>query len=1083
MIKQLSASSILIFALGLAGCDLSGKKAPPSGTGTTGASFEVLSIDGDMYTDKVDPVFLTPASRLFNMKACMIDNLYRKQIANQRFTVWDGQGKLIADRVSDDKGCLTWQERPNVNFFAKSEYIFQTRTLHGEGSARGEAKMPVAFNPWIHGEALDPVVDLTHEGVSSYNAVATSFVNEQKSFLWLEKLDLQNVHEISAQNGKLTLAARLQFPALFLTKDTQGRDVPVSISGGKYKAVFTLFVQNPDSGTQEPLSRLEIAEMTAEKGLINKDIQFTLAHIPTSGVYRIAFRLIPLGGPATLGEFQGTFDLGNVDTYLWASNTTAQLSSEVYGKSGTYSVANIESLQASTTNTSASEPAYFIDPKVTCMWDRIEVETETAIHRTIIYRTQFCVTRRDNKKVPKDTMIHVKKNSGEEVDLPTNKDGCVDFEDKISHNFFEPECRQISTAHLSNSELGLDADAPLQLNPWHGYGTFCRDARIVGPDEMAKIENAEQCKAARPKSELFIDAFDMNMQQADYQIDNNLDLITKKKFLLGINMRTARPSNQLDGRGLYEPLRKGLYLLRWVVLRNGYEAPDKAYNFIDGSEDVVQSSGGRIMHQIWVKIKDARTLDSRNRILLQVSTIDESKVEKVDENEWRPKAGLTVKDIEVEAGLPTVIYEGNFVPRDNGYILVVPYSLNHLDGTAKAQLDYFKGWTDRGLVTPNVSLFPDRFNGLADIITMGRELEKLHEQSLADIRNSYEAIQDLTEIKAGQSLTEKLPYESFVDVMNAKQPNSDFHYYMCDYWARTQIPAIMKEHGVENVDRFITEDNRRHCITSRGWDFADIGLFYWMGARKYPFLIYQNVLRAEEASVNGTLFEGRNYNIAVGEQFSMGSRFVNTTDVTFKLPVGKIPVVGQILELGFGLSNTSTFRSDHGTDMTFGTQSVLRSEETTLPITLKKYRRCMIVRMNPEITSRMAYFRLMIRKIEDEVARSQAQREMFQKGIEVCGPLITEPYNTKENYYFVQTQMPPGAQQDSADLRNRGYSVQLRGVRDMTAFMQLGRSQITNPDTMGNDPKSFEAWSANMAETFQVVTPASPGVILEDIYY
>jgi hypothetical protein len=1083
MIKQLSASSILIFALVLAGCDLSGKKAPPSGSGTSGASFEVLAVDGKMFTDQVDPVFLTPKSRLFNMTACMIDNLYRKQIANQRFTVWDQQGNLIADRVSDDHGCLTWQERPRLNYFAKSEYIFQTRTLRGEGSARGEVKLPIAMNPWLHGETglIDPVVDLNHAGVSSYNAVATSFVSEQKSYLWLENVDLQNIHEAKSETGGLVFEGRIQIPAQFLTKDTHGTDVAVPIPSGKYKAEFTLFVESGENRNQEVLDRIFIDGLTAEKSLITKDIRFSLPHIPESGVYRIGLKLIPVEGPATLGEFQGTFDLGNVDAFLWSGNATAKLSSEVYGKSGTFS---LTALDAQIPNVTAGAPskAYHVDPLVTCMFDRVEVETETAIHRTIIYRTQFCIRRMDNQKPRKNIMIHVKRNRGDEIDVPTNDNGCVDFEDKISHNFFEPECRQISTAHLSNKELGLDEDAPLQLNPWHGYGTFCRDARIVSREELSKIEDPAMCKATRPKTELFIDAFDMNLQEVNYEVDNNLNLTTKRKVILGINMRTSRPSNQLDGRGLVEPLRQGLYLLRWVMIRNGYEDPNKAYNYMDGDELVVRSNGGRLMHQIWVKLKDARTLDSRNRILIEVSTIDEHKVEKVGD-EYRPKAGYSIKDIEVEAGLPRIIYEGNFETKANGYVLVIPFDLKKLDGTAKPQLDAFKGWTDRGLVTPDASLFPDHFESLKDMIAMGREIERLQGLTLSDIRNSYETLQDLKEVHKGESLTEALPYDKFIETMNSKQPEWYFHSDLCKYWARQQIPEVMKEFGVEGIPNAFKEEFRVRCLTARNSGLGSWDLLHWIGIRNDIFLVYQNILRAEEAKYVDTLPLGRNYNISVGEQFSMGSRFVNTTDATFKLPIGKIPVVGEILEMGFGLSNTSTFRSDHGTDMTFGSSTLLRAEESTLKLSLSKYRRCMVIRMNPSITKKMSYWRVMLNQIGDEVKRAQAERTLAQRGIEVCGPLETEPLPVEEKYFYVQTQLAPGSLQDPADLRNRSYSLQIRGMRDMSAFLQLGRSQITNPDTMGQDPKSFEAWTSNMEETFQAVTPASPGVILEDIYY
>ena len=100
-----------------------------------------------MQADKVDPVFLTPTSRLFNFKVCVIDNLYQKQVSNQPFSIWIGDER-VANARSEENGCITWQERRPLNFFARSEYIFQARTIRGEGASQGQILIPLAINAY-----------------------------------------------------------------------------------------------------------------------------------------------------------------------------------------------------------------------------------------------------------------------------------------------------------------------------------------------------------------------------------------------------------------------------------------------------------------------------------------------------------------------------------------------------------------------------------------------------------------------------------------------------------------------------------------------------------------------------------------------------------------------------------------------------------------------------------------------------------------------------------------------------------------------------------------------------------------------
>ncbi len=1076
-----SVSSILIVALAMTGCDLTGKKRPPEGASPSGATFQVETVKGEMKPDRVDPVFLTPTTRLLTFTVCLIDNLYRKQVANQPFSIWNGE-QFIAQPTSQENGCVTWEERPPVNFFARSEYIFQTRIVRGEGASRGQLAIPLAINPWLHGEGIPAVVDLKRDKVGSYNAAVTSFVSEQKSHLWLERLELQNIREWSTTGGRLTLQTRVQLPTQFLGKDTSGRDVIVPISGGRYNLELTLFAETGESRAISVLDRRVIEGIGASRGLLNADVQISPAFIPTSGVYKMGVRLVPVDGPATLGAFEGTFDIASVTDFVWTGTVPATLSAEVYGKSGVYTLGFLDSHQPASPGMGQTT-AYFIDKSVSCSFDRVVTETETAIARTLSYRVQYCVRRRDNQVLREGVPIRVHRNMGDVVTRTTNEKGCIDLEDRISHKFYEPECRQLATVRLVNADLGLNETASLQLNPWHAFGTFCRDARIVGPEELASAENPEQCKASRPKSEMFISAFDMNEQKVDYEVDNALNLKVVKTMRLSIYLRATRASNQIDGAGTTELLRQGLYLVRWALVRNGHEDSTHAYNYLDGQEEIMRVKGGVIVHDFQVKMPDPRLIDSRNRFLIEVSTIDERKVESAGFEKWKPKAGFEYKDLVVEAGLAPIVYDANLELKANGFMLLKPFDIHSLDGTAQAQLAQYQPWIDSGAVVPDPRKFPATFRGLADVIAMGKEIERLKEARNADLKDGYAKTQDLKVVTPATPVNEEITYDRLMQAMSGKQVDHGLYLALCNYWANQMVPEIFAERSTVTFSNAFRHDIRTACITNRGEGLSGIGFFHWLGFRHNPFFIFQNVLHVDEAKWEAFAPPGRNYQITIGTQFSMGSRFVNTTDATLRAPIGKIPVVGKILEMGFGLSNTSTWRRDWGNDMTFGTNATLNAEENVMGISVKRYRRCMVIRMNPYMKERANYLRVSRNWVRDEVARAQIDRTLDMRGFMVCGETQEQPVTVAEKYYFVNPTRSPGSQQDPTDLRNRWHSLSIRSTRDMRAFMLMGKSVINNPEEMDESFDGLNRWTENMDELFSATLPSYPGIFLEDIYF
>lgn len=88
-----------------------------------------------------------------------------------------------------------------------------------------------------------------------------------------------------------------------------------------------------------------------------------------------------------------------------------------------------------------------------------------------------------------------------------------------------------------------------------------------------------------------------------------------------------------------------------------------------------------------------------------------------------------------------------------------------------------------------------------------------------------------------------------------------------------------------------------------------------------------------------------------------------------------------------------------------------------------------------------------------------------------------------ERYFFVSPFREPGYQQDPTDVRNREFSLPLRGERDFATFLRAGKSQLSKPDWTGAEFDGTRAWLGGIESSLTAVSPAANGIYVDRLFY
>jgi hypothetical protein len=154
-----------------------------------GATFFVDSVKSDITPNKLnasDDV----NQKFVNVSACLKDNAQMAVIMNIAFTIKAGDVKFT--KVTDDQGCLIWQELYEYDPKDYEKQISITRTISANQGHAGSVDMQLVYNPW-----KDTSLTFLRTGLRAQGAenVATIYSKGEK----ITNKDFVNGSEVSSQ--------------------------------------------------------------------------------------------------------------------------------------------------------------------------------------------------------------------------------------------------------------------------------------------------------------------------------------------------------------------------------------------------------------------------------------------------------------------------------------------------------------------------------------------------------------------------------------------------------------------------------------------------------------------------------------------------------------------------------------------------------------------------------------------------------------------------------------------------------------------------------------------------------------------
>lgn len=291
------------------------------------------------------------------------------------------------------------------------------------------------------------------------------------------------------------------------------------------------------------------------------------------------------------------------------------------------------------------------------------VNTETTNERTIKYQVTVTVTNPLAQGAPlRDIMFDIERADGTVAkDIRTNNRGELIFTDKVHHSYFAPERYILKVVQIRHSS-GFTKRLAIVFNPWDNNGfQFARDIR-----GMTKLSVARVNLIPRPKSELLLTQFQWGTQVFRYEVDDFLNLKIFKTFNLTLNPRVLRYSSLADGRNKDEPLRAGIYLMKIAIQKDYKPLDGQPLEYITAVSKLVRVRNGVINEPVEMMFRDFRVLKLRSNLMIELATIDESKMTP-EQRKHASFNGPLDSLIEPNSGLAARTFIGPVVPYSNGF--------------------------------------------------------------------------------------------------------------------------------------------------------------------------------------------------------------------------------------------------------------------------------------------------------------------------------------------------------------------------------------------------------------------------------
>ena len=167
----------------------------------------------------------------------------------------------------------------------------------------------------------------------------------------------------------------------------------------------------------------------------------------------------------------------------------------------------------------------------------------------------------------------------------SGSDGCLQWVDELEHKWYDREHYFVRKMIFEEENTGFKGEKIIAINPWHFGFVFFQDISLLGVDSIRTKSGVK----AIEKPKLVFHDFRSLFVEPIYTIDRWLGIHLFQNLLFLFRVRVDRPDNVAVSLGGQRPsaadLRRGYYLLRFILLKSHTEEDGGAGNMVVRHED------------------------------------------------------------------------------------------------------------------------------------------------------------------------------------------------------------------------------------------------------------------------------------------------------------------------------------------------------------------------------------------------------------------------------------------------------------------------------------------------------------------
>lgn len=1074
--------------------------------------YSITSISGSSQVIETEPDLGFPTAKLYTFKLCLAHAQSNEPLLNATIGL-EGAGSPIKPQRLDSS-CLTWMESINYHYTAPSRFVSLIRTLQiqtqDEKKNVQSISIPfrLAINPWLHGEpsSIPEVADFIKNkprnsvppaeatkallGQTSKGGDVSVIVNDSR-------INFQELGIDSKSGGKFIFDFRTN-PQIEVL-NTANQPVFIKLNQGEFH--FEAYLLSTLSEGENQVRRIinpEPIKGTAllRDGALAFQTEITLPFIPTRGRLELAVILKANQNQPFLKPFKGIYILGNYNdlkTNLFARIKTGYTNANSKFQFEDYLGLNKQSdktYAAKNSQDGMRQLKYEFEPlqfKIT------RVGNETATRREVYYQVKACVRNGVDNSPLRGYHFQIIKGGTSlrsELDLkptmrPSEFDSCIYWDDRIDHNYYSNQKYFKQEYRILNRDLNLDETVVAYINPWEMI--LSRDARTIEPEEIAR-ENTE----SKGSAIIALTSFQAQTRTIHYAVDRTMSLKINKDVHLILEpkiMNYSSLSKGIDGR---EPIRDGIWKIRWALLHNRYESEGTSFRPISQGETLTIASNGRIILPVTFRFDDFRTISSRNYLMIEVAPVDATMVTTTLDGNLVPKDGKPLAMV--------VDSQGGFLPQTFiGPILTVgdsdtSYLIPHPENPA-LKLFLPQGVNGHQISQNEVFLFEKQAPTWTTLSEMNNPAAEVSESQLVQWRNTaltanqirtfnlYDAndIRTLRKKMGPSAFTlqnfsknygrELFQPEIVIRSIEAKILSAELEDRLCFYFFDLDAKQTVRFNN--NIAPWIQTDRwLKKClqsVTSR----SNAMSFFRAEHETTVESIDRTSLR-ESSALN--LGIGTSFSVSSSESTSTSSSLGASTNIGLSLKASDMVSMGASTSYSISRSESQNQGSSNSLSLSAGVNLSMRKISLLIEGTTSE--RCLTIQLNPALyeDKKSDFWHDLVKSTKSIERAGQFVNEKVRLCYSLAGP---QKFSSIEKYYFLLQDNPNVGFIDNPDLRNRPLILQLRGQTAYENFLRIAGADLALSKQAGSANLGNFSTDERTTRALQLKIPGSPGSITE----